>query len=566
MVSIDCGPLGTYQGRVQKIDPVMNTLTITHAFMNGLKCDQPELNLSSTTIRDIKIIHASHEATEIIARKATPSKMTKEIDDVTKPTCTSPIKIIKATSKARTGFSTSNPTTGMFSKEGEYTSSTTIHGKGSCRRKLSPPDSPSRYLDRGNSHQRQRISNSANRELLVSEGPEQGNGHAHRTDLAPSDFHLFGPLGGKKFEDEDELIGEVRDLFSKLDANFFKRYILASPTVAKMHSSTRGLHGKVANKFIFPMCSRCSPKFKDSPSGALAVPQTNRSGRKMSVPKKMERGGKKTSINSKNNECFSAPTESYLQEFDFESNLALFNKKAVFQEIENGFPELSLGRAPSEPKYRHDENVLQPGESNTVLLKKQQIQVPGTIKQVYSTDCGLLVPAITLELRDKLCELASEHGISSTRQLESFSRSASEMVIHLIGGSHRIHPKNDHQMPTIVVLCGAHDHGALGACCARILSSHGVQVTLVTPNCPMPSEAAQEIELFKLTGSAIVHNTKGLPKTVDLIVSALDSPSAPTFNEQPWYQNIIAWTKSNDVKAQVLALDPPTHGPGMAAR
>ncbi|GFN97104.1 histone-lysine N-methyltransferase SETMAR [Plakobranchus ocellatus] len=52
---------------------------------------------------------------------------------------------------------------------------------------------------------------------------------AQSTDLALSDFHLFAPLkrhlGGKKFEDEDELIGEVRDWFSKLDANFFTQGI-----------------------------------------------------------------------------------------------------------------------------------------------------------------------------------------------------------------------------------------------------------------------------------------------------------------------------------------------------
>ncbi|GFO35014.1 histone-lysine N-methyltransferase SETMAR [Plakobranchus ocellatus] len=52
---------------------------------------------------------------------------------------------------------------------------------------------------------------------------------AHSPDLAPSDFHLFGPLKfhleGKKFEDEDEPIGEVRDCFSKLDANFFTQGI-----------------------------------------------------------------------------------------------------------------------------------------------------------------------------------------------------------------------------------------------------------------------------------------------------------------------------------------------------
>ncbi|GFO40925.1 histone-lysine N-methyltransferase SETMAR [Plakobranchus ocellatus] len=52
---------------------------------------------------------------------------------------------------------------------------------------------------------------------------------AHSLDLAPSYFYLFGPqkrhLGGKKFEDEDELIGEVRDWFSKLDKNFFTQGI-----------------------------------------------------------------------------------------------------------------------------------------------------------------------------------------------------------------------------------------------------------------------------------------------------------------------------------------------------
>ncbi|GFN83945.1 hypothetical protein PoB_001045100 [Plakobranchus ocellatus] len=43
--------------------------------------------------------------------------------------------------------------------------------------------------------------------------------------LRLSSISVFGPLkrhlGGKKIEDEDELIGEVRDRFSKLDANFF---------------------------------------------------------------------------------------------------------------------------------------------------------------------------------------------------------------------------------------------------------------------------------------------------------------------------------------------------------
>ncbi|GFO03163.1 transposase [Plakobranchus ocellatus] len=49
---------------------------------------------------------------------------------------------------------------------------------------------------------------------------------AHSPDLAPSDFHLFGPLkrhlGGMAFETEDDLINELRNLFDNLDVDFFR--------------------------------------------------------------------------------------------------------------------------------------------------------------------------------------------------------------------------------------------------------------------------------------------------------------------------------------------------------
>ncbi|GFO28053.1 histone-lysine N-methyltransferase SETMAR [Plakobranchus ocellatus] len=44
--------------------------------------------------------------------------------------------------------------------------------------------------------------------------------------LAPSDFHLFGPLkrhlGGMAFETEDDLISELRNWFDNLDVDFFR--------------------------------------------------------------------------------------------------------------------------------------------------------------------------------------------------------------------------------------------------------------------------------------------------------------------------------------------------------
>ncbi|GFN83915.1 histone-lysine N-methyltransferase SETMAR [Plakobranchus ocellatus] len=45
-------------------------------------------------------------------------------------------------------------------------------------------------------------------------------------DLAPSDFHLFGPLkrhlGGMAFETEDDFINELRNWFDNLDVDFFR--------------------------------------------------------------------------------------------------------------------------------------------------------------------------------------------------------------------------------------------------------------------------------------------------------------------------------------------------------
>ncbi|GFO19440.1 histone-lysine N-methyltransferase SETMAR [Plakobranchus ocellatus] len=50
--------------------------------------------------------------------------------------------------------------------------------------------------------------------------------NAYKQDLAPSDFHLFGPLKrhlrGMAFETEDDLISKLRKWFDNLDVDFFR--------------------------------------------------------------------------------------------------------------------------------------------------------------------------------------------------------------------------------------------------------------------------------------------------------------------------------------------------------
>jgi enhancer of mRNA-decapping protein 3 len=69
-----------------------------------------------------------------------------------------------------------------------------------------------------------------------------------------------------------------------------------------------------------------------------------------------------------------------MDEFDFEKNLALFDKKAVFEEIENNNPEVIRVGDKKPTKYRHDENVLQSKPTTF-----QQIKVPKDYGSSYVT-------------------------------------------------------------------------------------------------------------------------------------------------------------------------------------
>ena len=69
----------------------------------------------------------------------------------------------------------------------------------------------------------------------------------------------------------------------------------------------------------------------------------------------------------------------------------------------------------------------------------------------YSTDTGLVVPALSSNLRNRLFAAAEANGISRDRLVELVARSASEITIQLLGGSHRLNPLNSHQVKTLCV-------------------------------------------------------------------------------------------------------------------
>ncbi|XP_069480423.1 enhancer of mRNA-decapping protein 3 isoform X2 [Ambystoma mexicanum] len=226
------------------------------------------------------------------------------------------------------------------------------------------------------------------------------------------------------------------------------------------------------------------------------------------TPKKT--GLKNGQLKSKDDECFGDELEEILDtDFDFEGNLALFDKAAVFEEIETHEKHggaRSRGTPNDRPsRYRHDENIL---ESEPIIYRP--IIVPQQTGKEYCTDAGLVVPSISYELHKKLLAVAERHGLSVERRLEMSGVCASQMALTLLGGPNRLTPKNVHQRPTVALLCGPHVKGAQGISCGRHLANHDVHVILFLPNfVKMLESVTNELNLFNRTQGQHVCNVKG---------------------------------------------------------
>ncbi len=55
----------------------------------------------------------------------------------------------------------------------------------------------------------------------------------------------------------------------------------------------------------------------------------------------------------------------------------------------------------------------------------------------YVTDTGLIVPAVSGELREKLEKVADAKGLGLERVTELIARAATDLAVQLFGGAHR---------------------------------------------------------------------------------------------------------------------------------
>ena len=278
--------------------------------------------------------------------------------------------------------------------------------------------------------------------------------------------------------------------------------------------------------------------------------------------------------NGKNGRRYQNPKETFGtpvndptmdEDFDFEKNLALFDKQAVWEKIDHqlsgskpdllhhqGSGQNSYGyqrqQHQSQPKYRHDENILQ-----SAPTQYRQIVVDYNSSRDYVSDDGLIVPSIPLIVRNRIQTAAEAMGLTWERQIELLSRGTCDTALQLLGGAPRLKPNNKHQWPNIVVLCEEpynERKSEIGICTGRMLATHGLKVVVYVRELTGLSRMSYELDLFKATGNKHTCEIRELPSSPDLIIiSSRMSQLAP---------DISKWVAES--RSPVLAIDPPVGG------
>lgn len=75
----------------------------------------------------------------------------------------------------------------------------------------------------------------------------------------------------------------------------------------------------------------------------------------------------------------------------------------------------------------------------------------------------------------------------------------------------RLNPRNSHQIPSVVLLCGPCSQGMQAVSCGRHLASHEVNVTtyIPAPTASFSSEMIKELALYQLNNGKIASLVSG---------------------------------------------------------
>ncbi|EGV64703.1 enhancer of mRNA decapping [Yamadazyma tenuis] len=296
------------------------------------------------------------------------------------------------------------------------------------------------------------------------------------------------------------------------------------------------------------------------------------------------------------------------EDFDFAANLAMFDKKSVFENFQKkdtikpeqrlvGHNKVENFRKDYE-KFRNDEMVLDSTRTDDwdsigISDRKETLRnasVTGRLTPVHdvtggssnknytltNVSTGNSVPVCSpIQLLD--IERISGEAFALTPEVmaEIFSTNLSQYITqHILGGSGRLNPNNHNLPPLVVLLIGSERCSIRALAVGRHLTNHGVRVLAFLVNHEMVDASyLKQKSSFEQAGGKILSTSvpellhvlnHQLDTPVELIIDALqgyDDHLEDIFFEQKEQQlikQLITWCNEPRQRGKVMSFDIPS--------
>jgi enhancer of mRNA-decapping protein 3 len=269
--------------------------------------------------------------------------------------------------------------------------------------------------------------------------------------------------------------------------------------------------------------------------------------------------------------------QDFNHEFDFEANLAMFDKKTVFADFhkqDNASSRLvDYNKLKPKIKYGNDEMIINSKDNWENIGKKDvpiTVDIPKENDLHLRSQYGSVISATPIQLLE-IERLAENFGFNQDLLNEVCATNLSKLIIRNLGDSTRLSKRDNHNLPPLVlILIGSSRCGSRALATGRHLSNHGIRVLGFVIN-QDDNNLQQKIKLFENSGGKIIYNKTStlfdvinnqLDSPVELILDGLqgydDHLDDVFYNNKSELLSLINWLNQPSQSRIIMALDLPS--------
>lgn len=290
-------------------------------------------------------------------------------------------------------------------------------------------------------------------------------------------------------------------------------------------------------------------------------------------------------------------------EFDFQANLAMFDKKSVFADFQKrdhtnigdrlvGHNKIENVNKLKKEKYDNDEMVLDQNRTDnwdnigTATTSKTGTPVVNQngykdsqhqhLKLINANNLGNVALASPVQMLEIERLATDSFGITQAMMAEVCATNLSQLIMEsILGGASRLSNKKNHNLPPLVLLLiGSARGGSRAFATGRHLTNHGVRVLAFMINTvEVDADLQQQWKLFESSGGKVVISNiielldiinNQLDTPVEIIIDALqgyDDHLEDTFyqdEDQATLRKLMKWCNEPQQQNKIMSLDIPS--------